>query len=51
MYTVKLKHNIIEDHYKETVITFDNFEDAIQFAKKENLDIPGSVVNIQKQND
>ncbi len=50
-YTVKLKHHVINGNYTEEVFTFDDFDNAVKFAKKEELDIPGSVVAIRQHTD
>ena len=45
-YTVELRHHIINGNYTEEHFDFDTKEDAIKFAKEEELDIPGSVYSI-----
>ena len=50
-YTVELKHHVINGKYSYSEIGFDELDDAVKFAKKEDLDIPGSVVAIRTNYD
>ena len=50
-YTVELKHHVINGNYSHSEFGFDELDDAIKFAKKEDLDIPGSVVAIRTNYD
>jgi len=45
-YSVELRHRTECGDYTEDHFDFDTKEDAIEFAKKEELDIPGSVHSI-----
>tara|TARA_R110001592_G_scaffold39749_1_gene130747 strand:+ start:469 stop:630 length:162 start_codon:yes stop_codon:yes gene_type:complete len=50
-YTVELRHHVINGNYSYSEIGFDELDDAVKFAKKEDLDIPGSVVAIRTNYD
>ena len=45
-YSVELRHSTECGGYTENHFDFDSKEKAIEFAKKEELDIPGSVYSI-----